>query len=137
MSGVDNGVPISVATNPPHSEHPPSNNEPSSALRGRLQADSTATTEDASNDRASFPAMGPVYTAANQASEIAGRGEVRGEKPMSPGTLALMCDEKDPLCTAPSSPAHGNQLYVDQERVILSEFRDCLRRVISLGNRRG
>lgn len=73
------------------------------------------------------------------------------QRPMSPGTLALMCDEKDPLLTAPSSPvgglaaeevstsgsSHTALLYAEQERAILLEYRDCLRKLISVGKRRG
>lgn len=73
------------------------------------------------------------------------------QRPMSPGTLALMCDEKEPLFTAPSSPIGGLAseelstsgspqialLHAEQERAILLEFRDCLRRITSVGNRRG
>jgi len=75
----------------------------------------------------------------------------RPQRPMSPGTLALMCDEKDPLFTAPPSPvggmaaeevstsslSHAAALYAEQERAILLEYRDCLRRIISVGKRRG
>ena len=75
----------------------------------------------------------------------------RPQRPMSPGTLALMCDEKDPLFTAPPSPigglaaeevntsgsSHAALLYAEQERAILLEYRDCLRRLISVGSRRG
>ena len=76
----------------------------------------------------------------------------RPQRPMSPGTLALMCDEKDPVFTAPPSPtgglaaedvntatgsSHAALLYAAQERAILLEYRDCLRRVISVGKRRG
>lgn len=74
----------------------------------------------------------------------------RPQRPMSPGTLALMCDEKDPLFTAPPSPtggptqedissttSHAAQLHAEQERAILLEYRDCLRRIISVGKRRG
>ena len=76
----------------------------------------------------------------------------RSERPMSPGTLALMCDEKDPLFTAPPSPlgdlgaadevstsgsSYAGLLYAEQERAILLEYRDCLRRIISVGKRRG
>ncbi|KAG0599310.1 hypothetical protein M758_12G142100 [Ceratodon purpureus] len=74
----------------------------------------------------------------------------RPQRPMSPGTLALMCDEKDPLFTAPPSPigglaaeevntsssSHAARLYAEQERAILLEYRDCLRRIISVGSRR-
>lgn len=75
----------------------------------------------------------------------------RPQRPMSPGTLALMCDEKDPLFTAPPSPVggmaaeevstsglpHSAVLYAEQERAILLEYRDCLRRIVSVGKRRG
>lgn len=78
-------------------------------------------------------------------------GADRSQRPMSPGTLALMCDEKDPLFTAPPSPigglaaeevnvsgsSHAALLYAEQERAILLEYRDCLRRIISVGSRRG
>lgn len=77
--------------------------------------------------------------------------EERPQRPMSPGTLALMCDEKDPLFTAPPSPvggmaaeevstsgsSHAAVLYAEQERAILSEYRDCLQRIIAMGKRRG
>ncbi|CAK9873930.1 unnamed protein product [Sphagnum jensenii] len=72
------------------------------------------------------------------------------QRAMSPGTLALMCDEKDPLFTAPPSPSgglcstefsnttpsHPGQLYAEQERAILLEYRECLRRIIAVGKRR-
>lgn len=67
------------------------------------------------------------------------------QRAMSPGTLALMCDEQDTLFTAPSSPSggcrrpcshHTTHTFAEQERIILSEFRDCLRRIIDVGKRR-
>lgn len=125
-----------------NNDEPSSSSAPSSAHRGRPhQAESTTiTTTNAMSEDAS-----------HQASEsFAERRQLvcHGERPVSPGTLALMCDEKDPLllntttaaaAAAPSSPAGREivRLYGEQERAILSEFRDCLRRVISLGNRRG
>lgn len=77
--------------------------------------------------------------------------EERPQRAMSPGTLALMCDEKDPLFTAPPSPvggmaaeevstsgsSHAAVLYAEQERAILSEYRDCLQGIIAMGKRRG
>ena len=72
------------------------------------------------------------------------------QRPMSPGTLALMCDEQDSLFTAPPSPSGSNtgvfptqkspiisQMHAEQEKAILSEFRDCLMRIVSVGNKRG
>lgn len=142
IPAVDNGIPTALLRNPPHTEHRLSDNEPfsvPSSTPGKLQAVISVTENTRVHDLASSPAVVLETTPASQAFEIAEREEAsRGERPMSPGTLALMCDEKDPLLTAPSSPSHDvDPLYVDQERVILSEFRDCLRRIISLGNRRG
>ncbi|CAI0390044.1 unnamed protein product [Linum tenue] len=73
-------------------------------------------------------------------------------RPMSPGTLALMCDEEDTMFMAASSPngltGHGGitalqspdngqgvttESYVEQERVVLTKFRDCLQNLIMLG----
>ncbi|CAN1120107.1 Protein tesmin/TSO1-like CXC 5 [Linum perenne] len=69
-------------------------------------------------------------------------------QPMSPGTLALMCDEKDTLFMAPgtsSSGLTGNggnasvqlQTYAEQERVVLAKFRDCLNKLITIGEIKG
>ncbi|XP_057505977.1 protein tesmin/TSO1-like CXC 5 [Actinidia eriantha] len=71
-------------------------------------------------------------------------------RPMSPGTLALMCDEQDTMFMAAASPkglmGHGRntssqlphgqgmtEVYAEQERVVLTKFRDCLNRLITLG----
>lgn len=70
--------------------------------------------------------------------------------PVSPSTLALMCDEQDALFTAATSSnglAEPNTLfaskrpdeprltetYAEQERIILAKFRDCLNKLITLG----
>ncbi|CAL0312490.1 unnamed protein product [Lupinus luteus] len=71
-------------------------------------------------------------------------------RPMSPGTLALMCDEQDPMFMATASPiasmAHAcnttsqlpygqgmTDVYAEQERIVLTKFRDFLNRVITMG----
>ncbi|KAK9130908.1 hypothetical protein Sjap_011395 [Stephania japonica] len=71
-------------------------------------------------------------------------------RPMSPGTLALMCDEQDTMFMANASPngaldqvrdaplqlpyGHGmSEVYAEQERLVLTGFRDCLRRIITYG----
>ncbi|KAE9613964.1 putative transcription factor Tesmin family [Lupinus albus] len=71
-------------------------------------------------------------------------------RPMSPGTLALMCDEQDPMFMAAASPigsmAHAcntssqlpygqgmTDVYAEQERIVLTKFRDFLNRVITMG----
>ncbi|CAH8262823.1 unnamed protein product [Arabidopsis lyrata] len=63
---------------------------------------------------------------------------------LSPETLALMCDERDtmlmvaasPNCSVepPSQLPNGqDQVYAEQEKVVLTKFRDCLNRIISCG----
>ncbi|XP_047309256.1 protein tesmin/TSO1-like CXC 5 [Impatiens glandulifera] len=68
-------------------------------------------------------------------------------KPMSPGTLALMCDEQDSIFISASSPKETNHntssklssgqkmsdIYIEQERIVLTKFRDCLNKLITLG----
>uniref|UniRef100_A0A804ND26 CRC domain-containing protein n=1 Tax=Zea mays TaxID=4577 RepID=A0A804ND26_MAIZE len=72
-------------------------------------------------------------------------------RPMSPGTLALMCDEEafekmcdeqDTMFTTSQNAApqqtvivNHNQsaLYAEQENVVLTEFRDCLRKFVRYG----
>ncbi|XP_015689950.2 protein tesmin/TSO1-like CXC 5 [Oryza brachyantha] len=66
----------------------------------------------------------------------------KSNRPMSPGTLALMCDEQDTMFTTsqnvvtqPAVPVNQNQseLYAEQERCVLTEFRDCLRKLVTYG----
>ncbi|XP_022749829.1 protein tesmin/TSO1-like CXC 5 [Durio zibethinus] len=71
-------------------------------------------------------------------------------RPMSPGTLALMCDEQDAMFMATASPngimdhdcstsshlPYGKgmtEIYAEQERIVLTKFRDCLNRLITFG----
>ncbi|KAL1216294.1 Protein tesmin/TSO1-like CXC 5 [Cardamine amara subsp. amara] len=66
-------------------------------------------------------------------------------KPLSPATLALMCDEQDTIFMVAASSPNGSvdpggcranpqgqsEIYAEQERVVLTKFRDCLSRLIS------
>jgi hypothetical protein len=79
----------------------------------------------------------------------------KSNRPMSPGTLALlcdeevlekMCDEQDTVFTTsqnavPQQTVTVNQnqsaLYAEQERVVLTEFRECLRKFAVKGRRKG
>ncbi|KAF5802803.1 putative transcription factor Tesmin family [Helianthus annuus] len=72
-------------------------------------------------------------------------------RPMSPGTLALMCDEQDTGFTASTSNGLGlgpdgteapsqlpngqvvTETYAAQEKIVLTAFRDCLNKLITLG----
>ncbi|KAG5559328.1 hypothetical protein RHGRI_009015 [Rhododendron griersonianum] len=74
-------------------------------------------------------------------------------RPMSPRTQALWCDEQDTFMAAASPKGlmgsdpntsshlpHGKgmtEVYVEQERVILTKFRDCLNRLITFGEIKG
>lgn len=84
-----------------------------------------------------------------EATESEGGADGSKQSAMSPGTLALMCDEQDSGFTGPPSPPAPNtcgfapqkssflaRVHVEQERAILSEFRDCLQRIVSVGNKR-
>ncbi|MCL7033823.1 hypothetical protein MKW94_002104, partial [Papaver nudicaule] len=71
-------------------------------------------------------------------------------RPMSPGTLALMCDEQDTMFMAAASPngrlgnggntplpsGYGPEttgLYAEQERRVLTAFRDSLQHLVQRG----
>ncbi|KAI4377391.1 hypothetical protein MLD38_015025 [Melastoma candidum] len=71
-------------------------------------------------------------------------------RPMSPGTLALMCDEQDAMLITASSPSglRGNdfisssqlpsgqgisETYVEQEKIALTAVRDCINKLITWG----
>ncbi|CAN4096344.1 unnamed protein product [Withania somnifera] len=77
--------------------------------------------------------------------------DISKRRPMSPGTLALMCDESDTMfaaavtspndlatlsCHTYSQLPHGQgitETYGEQERIVLTKFRDCLNRLVTLG----
>lgn len=80
--------------------------------------------------------------------------DVSKGRPVSPRTLALMCDERDTIFTGAVSPTglmgHGlstssqspngrkvTEAYAEQERIILTQFQDCLNRLINLGKIKG
>lgn len=70
-------------------------------------------------------------------------------RPMSPLTLSLRCDEQDTMFMAAGSPTglanhvHStssqlpeqstSEVYAEQERIVLTKFRDCLNRLITFG----
>uniref|UniRef100_A0A7N0T4E5 CRC domain-containing protein n=1 Tax=Kalanchoe fedtschenkoi TaxID=63787 RepID=A0A7N0T4E5_KALFE len=76
--------------------------------------------------------------------------ELPNMRPMSPGTLALMCDEQDTSfmeAVSSSTIIHRGvrttsqlpdgvgrlDLYMEQERIALTKLRDCLTRLITFG----
>lgn len=74
---------------------------------------------------------------------ICGGDDAQIGRPVSPGPLTLMCDEKDALLMQAASPNRvlihscNADLYVEQERLVLASFQDCLNRLIYHGNLKG
>ncbi|KAJ6823374.1 protein tesmin/TSO1-like CXC 5 isoform X1 [Iris pallida] len=69
----------------------------------------------------------------------------KGGRPMSPGTLALMCDEQDTIFMSSRNPSASPRLvnnqsipevYVEQERSVLTAFLDSLLKLINCGRMR-
>ena len=72
-------------------------------------------------------------------------------KPLSPATLALMCDEQDTIFMVGAAEPNGSvdpggcgtnsqeksEIYAEKERVVLTKFRDCLSRLISYAEIKG
>lgn len=98
------------------------------------------------------------HSSENQAEKAAAEEsdgiDASKRRPMSPTTLALMCDEQDSMFTAAPSPNRSEvqnnvsssqsqpeqrttEAYEEQERIILTKFRDCLNRLITLGEIKG
>ncbi|XP_057861423.2 protein tesmin/TSO1-like CXC 5 isoform X1 [Cryptomeria japonica] len=112
-----------------------------------------AQNEDRTNQNTQIDRLGPDQreklaagaTSSNcvDDSESDGIADNRKQRAMSPGTLALMCDEQDSLFMPSASPSgdpsrgsynqHALEVYAEQERAVLTEFRDCLRKIISVG----
>lgn len=105
-------------------------------------------------------AMADDCSSANQTDKISpdnsssDGADVPKGRPMSPGTLALMCDEQDTMFMAAGSPngsmAHAcntssqspygqgtTEVYAEQEKIVLTKFRDFLNRVITMGEING
>ncbi|KAG1367905.1 putative protein tesmin/TSO1-like CXC 5 [Cocos nucifera] len=70
----------------------------------------------------------------------------KGGRPLSPGTLALMCDEQDTMFETsrnagmpPRFPYNQNmsEVYAEQERCVLTEFRERLHRLVNYGRMKG
>lgn len=105
-----------------------------------------AGTEKGADDRSDMN-LNDIISPARSTSDGA---HLSREQSMSPGTMELMCDEQDsmfgatPACngsmfhgsSADSKVLPGQHLsktYAEQEKFILTTFRDCLKRLITLG----
>lgn len=78
-------------------------------------------------------------------------GQKADGRPMSPSTLALMCDEEDAMFMESSRgptlvPAHTSnfayaegmpEVYAEQEKCVLMEFRECLRKLVTCARFKG
>ncbi|XP_021907759.1 protein tesmin/TSO1-like CXC 5 [Carica papaya] len=78
------------------------------------------------------------------------RDDFQNERPVSPGTRALMCDEKDSILMASLATRMAghciktnqtslkeyehSEAYAEQERLVLTRFRDFLNRLITCGS---
>lgn len=106
--------------------------------------------QDCPEEAGDKTSAGHASNASIDDTELEAGADVVKQRAMSPGTLALMCDEQDSLFTAPPSPSgwsnngglpmhkspYLTHMYAEQEKAVLSEFRDCLRRIVSVGNKR-
>ncbi|XVF34859.1 hypothetical protein REPUB_Repub18cG0094800 [Reevesia pubescens] len=112
-------------------------------LQSQKDSDAEKTMTDDCSSANQADKAGPEYSSSDGADMPKGR-------PMSPGTLALMCDEQDTMFMAAASPngiigpgcstasqlLHGQgmtEIYAEQERIVLTKFRDCLNRLITFG----
>ncbi|XWS72041.1 hypothetical protein CRYUN_Cryun02cG0006800 [Craigia yunnanensis] len=112
-------------------------------LRSQKDSDAEKTMADDCSSANQADKAGPEDSSSDGADMPKGR-------PMSPGTLALMCDEQDTMFMAAASPnglmGHGcstsselpygqgmTEIYAEQEKIVLTKFRDCLNRLITFG----
>ncbi|XP_076950734.1 protein tesmin/TSO1-like CXC 5 [Bidens hawaiensis] len=113
-----------------------------SALKDQTQAQKVPDTEKPGGD---------VGAQVDKASPDESTSDGSKGRPMSPGTLALMCDEQDTVFTALTSNGLGlgpngtdapsqlpdghvvSETYAAQEKIVLTAFRDCLNKLITFG----
>lgn len=117
-----------------------------SASKDRIQTQKESDTDKVVADEPSAGAQADKTSPDESTSDGADGSKGR---PMSPGTLALMCDEQDTIFTtstsnglgpgsadAPSQLPNGQvvtETYAAQEKIVLTAFRDCLNRLITFG----
>ncbi|CAN6564270.1 unnamed protein product [Malus baccata var. baccata] len=116
-----------------------------STTQDRLQSEKESDAQNAvADDRSSLNEADKISP---EDSNLDGADVTKG-RPMSPGTLALMCDEQDTMFMSAASNGlmgDGNtssrlpngqgmtEVYAEQERIVLTKFRDCLNRLITFG----
>ncbi|XP_047313516.1 protein tesmin/TSO1-like CXC 5 isoform X2 [Impatiens glandulifera] len=94
--------------------------------------ETASTVSDQRNDKTD---NSPIMPKQEDSFHQSGKGST--ECPMSPETLALMCDENDKNLVPASSTIpylEGlSEVYAEQERMVLTKFRCCLSRIVTLG----
>ncbi|XP_031256609.1 protein tesmin/TSO1-like CXC 5 [Pistacia vera] len=96
------------------------------------------------------PSIGNSMDVEERSGSGADGCDMQNERPLSPGTRALMCDEEDTMFMAAGSPTglagccpsttqkyNGHEctrIYAEQERIILTAFRDILNDLITVGS---
>ncbi|XP_022897378.1 protein tesmin/TSO1-like CXC 5 isoform X2 [Olea europaea var. sylvestris] len=124
----------------------PRKNLPASSMQDQCQSPNNVRAEKPLIDALS--SGNQAETKNSEESTSNGADDSQG-RPMSPSTLALMCDEQDtiftPDVTPNGLPGHNvvttqslnrqdlTETYAEQERIVLTKFRDCLNRLITLG----
>ncbi|XP_012574748.1 protein tesmin/TSO1-like CXC 5 isoform X2 [Cicer arietinum] len=118
-----------------------------SSTEGQLPTQKEVDVEKAMADDCSSANQIDKISPGNSCSDGA---DVPKGRPMSPGTLALMCDEQDTMFMTAASPIGPTtrvcntssqfpcgqgvtEVYAEQERAVLTQFRDFLNRVITMG----
>lgn len=113
----------------------------SNHVRDEIQRDPEA--QKASDDRSSGTHADKASTEESVSDSADGQ---KGGRPMSPGTLALMCDEQDTMFMTSRNPTTSprflqnqsvSEVYANQERGVLTAFRDSLLKLINCGRMKG
>lgn len=121
-------------------------NKNSKVLAAQNEEDINRHTEDdrLGADKGEKAVAGSTSSNGADDSESDGGADARKQRAVSPGTLALMCDEQDSLFMSSAPPSgippsrgpysqHATQIYAEQERAVLTKFRDYLRELVTVG----
>uniref|UniRef100_A0A1J3JSZ6 Protein tesmin/TSO1-like CXC 5 n=2 Tax=Noccaea caerulescens TaxID=107243 RepID=A0A1J3JSZ6_NOCCA len=119
-------------------------NEKENRMEDQTETSLASSAQDHSQGNKDAADVEMVAADENQADKSGPEDASKG-KPLSPATLALMCDEQDTIFMVAAAPPNGSvdpggcgansqgqsEIYAEQERVVLTRFRDCLSRLIS------
>ncbi|CAA7046759.1 unnamed protein product [Microthlaspi erraticum] len=119
-------------------------NETENRMEDQTETSLASSAQDHSQGNKDAADVEMVEADENQADKSGAEDASKG-KPLSPATLALMCDEQDTIFMVAAASPNGSvdpggygansqgqsEIYAEQERVVLTRFRDCLSRLIS------